>query len=162
TPDRMQAAYRAIAAAEPPGAPGRLGHLLAGGEELDAGVAARIAREAFVAGDRLAREGHPGRAVGPIGERLRALRRITPPPVPELVALLSLAVEIALHEGTAHALDRILYELCRPGFKSPAVAQLEALVRAAIAVGAWTPRAAQMADAVPPFHDARLEIRRFE
>ncbi len=54
-------------------------------------------------------------------------------------------------EATPPALDRVLYELCRVEPRTPALAHLEALVRAALAVGVWTDRTLAIADAVPPF-----------
>jgi hypothetical protein len=74
--------------------------------------------------------------------------------------LLALWVEVALADGTPQALDRALYEFCRTEPRTELTAHLEALVRAALAVGVWTAWALGMASAVPPFVDPRLELRR--
>jgi len=168
SPERRQAAHLAIAEAQRPGAPGRLLHLLAGAGDTSDPIAARaeaatarsIAREAFELAGRLAREGRLGRATLPLGEGLRALRRLSPVPAHDVEPLLALWVEVALSDGTPQALDRVLYELCRTDPRTDLLAHLEALVRAALAVGVWTERALVMASAVPPFVDPPLELRR--
>lgn len=152
--ERRRSACAALAAALPAGTPGRLEHLLAAGPDVDP---AEIAREAVAVASRVAAAGQLGRAVVPLGEGLRALRRRAPVPAEELSAIFALWVEIALADGAPQALDRVLYELCRPGPRAPLTARLEQLVRAALAVDAWTARAAELAEAVPPFESPRLE-----
>jgi hypothetical protein len=66
-------------------------------------------------------------------------------------------VQIAFADGAPPALDRALYELCRPGPTSPLALHLVRLFRAALAVEAWTERAADLVEAVPPFTEVRLE-----
>ncbi|WP_437779749.1 protein kinase domain-containing protein [Sorangium sp. So ce1097] len=158
--ERRHAAHRALAGALRPGAPGRLLHLLAGGDEADAAHAAAIAREASALARRLSHEGHLGKAVVALSEGLRAVRRDELACAAEVVALLSQWTEIALAEATPRALDRVLYEICRTEPRTEAIAHLEELVRAAAAVRVWTERALSMAEAVAPFADPALERAR--
>ncbi|MGK3988616.1 serine/threonine-protein kinase [Sorangium sp. So ce136] len=158
--ERRHTAHRALAGALRPGAPGRLLHLLAGGDEADAAHTAAIGREASALARRLSHEGHLGKAVVALSEGLRAVRREELACAGEIVALLSQWTEIALAEATPRALDRVLYEICRTEPRTAAIAHLEELVRAAAAVRVWTERALSMAEAVAPFADPALERAR--
>jgi hypothetical protein len=157
--DRLQAAHRALAEALPLGAPGRLLHLVAGDDDAEEQALA-IAREARASARRVAQEGRLGLALSSLAEGLRALHHSRISPTPELEALLSLWVEIALADGTPSTIDRVLYELCRVDPGTPAIAQLEQLVRAAIAFGSGGEIGLAAASAVPPFEDPALERRR--
>lgn len=106
----------------------------------------------------LAERGRLGNAIVALHEALVSLRRA--PDAERRERVLSLWVEIALGEGTPHALDRVLYEICRSTSPSETERQLESLVRAALAVGAWSARASDLAEAIPPFSQAGLEVRR--
>ncbi len=105
---------------------------------------------------RLAESGRLGHATALLQEALSALRRATDVPVDLGGRALSLWVEVAMAIGTPRALDHALYEICRMGSESRLVADLEALVRAALAVGAWTDRALELASALQPFADPAL------
>ncbi|MFT3764740.1 MAG: serine/threonine-protein kinase [Minicystis sp.] len=122
--------------------------------------AAAFAEEAITLARRLAEGGRLGNAVAALHEGISALRREAAAPAGLVERVLSLWVEVALADRTPLALDRVLHEICRTGAISPRVEQLEGLVRAALAVGAWTPRALDLASAVPPFADPALEILR--
>ncbi|HZF48303.1 MAG TPA: serine/threonine-protein kinase, partial [Polyangiaceae bacterium] len=159
-PERRGYAHRAIAAALQPGTVGRLWHLLAGAEELDPAHASAVANEGLAVAARLAREGHLGRAIVPLSEALRAARRVPLGMQGEIASLLALWAEIALAEGTPQALDRLLYELCRPGPRIAEVEPIEGLARAALAVSSWTPRGLALVCAVRPFTSLGLERRR--
>ncbi len=154
---RREAAHRAIAAAMPPGAPNRLRHLIAGGDEQ----APEIAREACDLALRLAQRGQLGRAAVVIAEGLRAARCNADGARSDADALLARWVEIALAEETPAAIDRVLYELCRVVPQTPAAAHLDQLARAALAAQ-HSPgeQALAQASAVAPFDDPGLERRR--
>ncbi|MDI1482803.1 serine/threonine-protein kinase [Polyangium sp. y55x31] len=160
TVEAQQRAHRALAAALPLGAPGRLIHLLKGAAD-DRESAADVTREVVRASQLLAAEGRTTRATLLLTEGLRMLRQNPQASREDRARLFASWVEIALAENTSTALDRVLYELCRPGAADdPALAHLAALVRAALAAGSWTPRAVAAANEVPPFSDPALELRR--
>jgi len=156
TAEVRQRAHRSLAAALPLGAPGRLLHLLNGVDD-DRRGAIEVTREVALAAQNLAAEGHTTRATVLLTEGVRALRQNPHASVEDRRTLFSTWVEIALAENTAVALDRVLYELCRPGAEDAALAHLSRLVRAALAMGTWTERALTVANAVPPFEDPTLE-----
>jgi hypothetical protein len=165
TPELRQRAHRRLAAAMPRGAAGRLLHLLKGVDEHDPYGSREVAREVATVSRRLAEEGHTARATLLVCEGVRALRQNPHLPEDLRVSLFAVWVEIALAENTPIALDRVLYELCRPGHESPGLAHLASLVRAALAASAWTAsswtaRALVKANAVPQFVDPALERRR--
>ncbi|MDI1432972.1 protein kinase domain-containing protein [Polyangium sorediatum] len=160
TVEAQQRAHRALAAALPLGAPGRLMHLLKGAAD-DRESAADVTREVVRASQRLAAEGRTTRATLLLTEGLRMLRQNPQASREDRARLFASWVEIALAENTSTALDRVLYELCRPGAADdPALAHLAALVRAALAAGPWTSRVLVAAAEVPPFTDPALELRR--
>jgi hypothetical protein len=149
------AAHQAIARALRPGEEGRLFHLLAADETREA------LAEAVTLALRLAREGHLHGAAAALVEGLRAARQEGDDAGEAEAQLLATGVKIAFAEETPHALDRALYEISRARSKSPALRQLSALVRAAIAApGAGNARALVVAAAIPPFADPELERRR--
>lgn len=108
----------------------------------------------------LAETGRLGNATALLQEALSALRRAPTFPTSIAMRALSLWVEIAIVIGTPSALDHALYEICRMDDLTPLVGELEALVRAALAVGAWTDRALELASALAPFDDPALERAR--
>jgi hypothetical protein len=158
--DRRRAAHQALARALPEGTEGRLLHMLAGGDDsLDAEA---VAREASALALNLARAGHLGRAMATLSEGLLATRGARAEAGAQAAAeerLFAVWVEIALSDGTPPAQDRVLYELCRAP-RTPALEQLEALLRAYLAFGAGGERASDLITAVPPFRDPDLERRR--
>ncbi|XXX76127.1 protein kinase [Sorangium sp. So ce134] len=172
--ERRRAAHLQLARLQQPGADGRLLHLIAGHDALTAEAARAIAGEAIAAARRIAAEGRLGHAVAALGEGLHAVRQAPPAaalgpsspadalgPSSDEEQVLAVWVEVALADGTAHALDRVLYEICRAREKGPAVAHLEVLVRAALtALGGSGERALAAATAVPPFAAPDLERRR--
>ena len=159
--DRRREAHRRIAFAEPPGTPRRLFHLITGADD-DVELGAEIAAEAPQLARRLAVAGRLGLAAAAVSEGLRAERRLGMSGAIESLPLLTLAVEIALEDGTPRALDRALYELYRVRPRSPAIERLAHLVRAALALFQRTPRALGEVSALDPFGEVNLERRRWE
>ncbi len=121
-------------------------------EPLDAFLAASLAHART-----MAETGWLGSAIATLHEAMQRLRREPALSVPWLEQVLAFWAEVALSDGAPDALDRVLYELCRCGGISENLAQLEDLVRAALAVGAWTERALELASAVPPLERPALE-----
>lgn len=122
-----------------------------------------LAEKAISLAEDLARRGRLGNATAALHEALAALRRtegVVPPCIqsgPLAERALSLWVEVALSVATPRALDHVLYEICRLSSPSLLVTRLESLVRAALAVGAWTERALELASTLPPFDEPALE-----
>jgi hypothetical protein len=159
-PERSCQQHRRAALAAEPGTPERLYHLLAAGDDLS--LLPVITEEARHLGLRLAVEGRLSLATAAVVEGLRAARRLGQPSEEEVAPLLSLLARIAMEDARLPALDRALYEICRTEPRTDAGEHLEALVRAALAVGQRTPRALAAATALPPFADAELEVWRQE
>jgi eukaryotic-like serine/threonine-protein kinase len=165
SPERRRAAHRALARVLPLGADGRLLHLLAGQDESVAEGWREIAAEALNVACRLAAAGHLGQALMALREGVLAVRQRSMlsghnTEAPAEALLLRQWVEIALSEGTPHALDRVLYELCRSSPRTGMIIHIESLVRAALAGFGEGERALDAANAVPPFADPDLERRR--
>jgi len=158
--EARQRAHRKIAGAMPRGAAGRLLHLMKGIDETDKPGTREVAREVLHVSRRLAAEGQTARATMLVEQGVRALRQTPHLSEEERAAMFAVWVEIALAENTSNALDRVLYELSRPGHETPALVHLARLVRAALSVFSWTERALHAANAVPPFVDIALERRR--
>ncbi len=125
-------------------------------DEAHAALVSRAERATTLAHE-LAERGRLGHAAAVLHEALAAVRFVDPRPNHVITRALSLWVEVAVAMGTPRALDQALYEVCRLVDPPPLVTDLEALVRAALAVGAWTPRALDLASEVPPFEDPALE-----
>lgn len=121
-------------------------------EALDAFLTASVAHART-----MAESGWLGSAIATLHEAMLRLHREPALSVPWLEQVLAVWAEVALSDGAPDALDRVLYELCRCGGVSGKLAQLEDLVRAALAVGAWTERALELASAVPPLESPALE-----
>ncbi|MEZ4410674.1 MAG: serine/threonine-protein kinase [Polyangiales bacterium] len=160
-------AHRALAEALPPGTDGRLHHVLAGGPASDtpedyAALAREVVREAVGFGLRRARDGWLGHATAILGESLLGVRELTndAPSAEMLAPLLGLWAEVALADGTPQALDRALYEISKLSARGEALDRIEALLRAALAVGQGGERALQLVEAIAPFDDPWLERRR--
>ena len=155
--------HRAAARALSPGAAGRLFHLIAG-EDARRGVGAvDVAAEAVTSAMPMAHAGQLGRAVAVLSEGLmaarRGARRRRAGEGWGEARLLGCWVQIAVSDGRPHALDRVLYEICRAGERSAEVAGMEGMVRAALALRtAGGDRALDMLDAsVGPFADPELD-----
>lgn len=157
--ERRREVHRRIALAAPPGTPRRLYHLVIGADE-DVELGAEIAAEAEHLARRLALAGRLELASAAVSEGLRAGRRRGLSGLDEPRPLLSLAVEIALEDGTPRALDRALYEIYRVKPRTAWIEQLAQLVRAALALRQRTEHALAEATGMPPFLDAALERRR--
>ncbi len=165
------AAHAALADALPPGAHGRLHHLLAGATTpCPPGFAARVSAEAGARVDVLLARGGLAEALGLLAEALGALRALrddvesAPAVVDEAldaeVVLLGRLVEASVIDGTARALDRARYALSRYPRPSLRVAQLSGLAQAARALRQSGEEALHRAADVAPFRDPALERRR--
>jgi Protein kinase domain len=158
-----RAAHRAAAQELPPGAAGRLFHLVAGQDARRGVGAEEIVAEAVTTALPVAHAGQLGRAVAVLSEGLlaarRGARRQRGGEGWGEARLLGVWVQIAVRDGKPLALDRVLYEICRAGERTAEVAALEALVRAALAVRTTGgDRALAMLDAlVAPFADPELD-----
>jgi hypothetical protein len=161
TPERRREVHRRIAFAAPPGTPRRLYHLITGTDD-DVELGTEITAEARHLGRRLAMEGRLALASAAVSEGLRAERKLGMSGAVESLPLLSLAVEIALEDGTARMLDRALYELYRVRPRSNSIERLAQLVKAALAVLQRTPLAMAQATDLGPFLDPYLERHRQE
>ncbi len=156
--DRCVEAHRALARALPPGAEGRLMHLVVAAGSGTASLQ-EVADEGVAAAHRHGAAGHLGRAEAVLRETLLELhRRGDEAPRGEHEAtVLAAWVDVALAENTPHALDRVLYEITRARDPTPAHAAMEALVRAALPSRTNGEHALSLADALPPLEDARLD-----
>lgn len=159
-PDMQRRAHRDLAAEMPKGAPGRLLHLLRSVEQIDRRGVTEIVREVNAAARQYAMQGHVARAALLLCEGVRALRTAREVRESDRYDLFATWVEIALAENTEMALDRLLYELSRPGLQGDRLDQLKSLVRAGLAATTSSERALVEANAVPPFEDPGLERRR--
>jgi hypothetical protein len=153
-PEASPDASRRLALAAPCGTPERLYHLLAGAAEDD-DLCSEVAAEAAHLGHALAAAGRLGLAEAAVREGLRSTSGTG-----AALPLLTLAVEIALEDGTPRALDAALSELYRRRPHPGSVEPLVQLVRAALALGHRTDRAFELATALPPFAAPALERRR--
>ncbi|MBK8256810.1 MAG: serine/threonine protein kinase [Polyangiaceae bacterium] len=116
-----------------------------------------FADEALALAHRLAESGRLGNATAVLHDGLAALRRTNTQSLDRIERLLALWVEVAIADAAPQALDRVLYEICRTGPRSATIAGLEALVYAALAVGAWNERALDLASSIEPFAERSLE-----
>jgi eukaryotic-like serine/threonine-protein kinase len=160
SPEQRRQAHQRVAALLPPGADGRLFHLLAATDVTNPHEQDAIAAEARTAGARFAADGDLSRATAVLREGLSAIQRAPGGAANHEASLLALWVEVALAEGTAHALDRVLYGISRAKRGTDELAALEALVRAALASFTGGEYALEAASAVPAFDVPSLERRR--
>lgn len=158
--ESRSAAHRRLALALPRGKPGRFLHLLASGANEDPSGAEEVLREALARSEDLAREGRIGPATVILSDALRSVRALIDNKSVDPSPLFVSWVELAISSNTQSALDAVLYELTRVSAERPLLAQLTALVRAALAVSIWDDRAASLIEAVDPFEDVRLELAR--
>lgn len=112
--------------------------------------------ESLRLGEHWAREGMLGRAAVALAEGFAVARAAETAPLEEIGRLLRLWVAVAVVDASTHASDRVLYELGRAP-RLPDLEAMAALTRAALAVRASSTGAADLAEAVPPFTDARLD-----
>jgi len=152
---RVRTAHAAIAAALAPGVVGRLLHLMVAGAKSQT-ARLEIAHEAAALATRLVDEGRLGGAVASIESGLRAVRDMGPDADAERACLFGLWVEAALEEGSPAAVDRLRHTLCRAD-RSPQIAVVEALTQAIAVEEYGSKRALDLARAIPPQQDARLE-----
>jgi len=136
-------------------------------DQLDASLwtpteGADLARDALTLASQLAEAGRLGLATAALEEALSALRRAPTIDGDAMVETLSTWVRVALADGDTLALDRVLYELHRSGGFGLEIPHLEALVRAALSIHAWSERTSSLADAVAPFVDPALEQARLD
>ncbi|MFT3772697.1 MAG: serine/threonine-protein kinase [Minicystis sp.] len=115
-----------------------------------------LAHEAATQAAQLIDEGRLGEAVAAIETGLRAARMSGDGDPTEAGVLLGLWVEAAFDDGTPHALDRVLYALCRARPRPPLIERLEQLTRA-IRAEDVRGRALAILTEVEPFPDVRLE-----
>jgi eukaryotic-like serine/threonine-protein kinase len=151
--ERLRAAHLAVARALPAGAAGRLEHLLFTADSSEE-VRLEIGAEAAALAEKLIDEGRPAKAVSNIESGIRSLRRLVGAAQALRLRLYELWVEAAIEEKTPHALDKVIFALCREP-RWPAIEQLEALARAAHAQD-WTERPLSLASSIEPFASARL------
>nr|MBK7070576.1 protein kinase [Deltaproteobacteria bacterium] len=127
-------------------------------------AARAIASEGAALALHHARSGALGHAAAVLDACLVAVRQLTEDcphqgDAPES-ALLSVAVEVALAEGTPRFLDRAVYELSRVRCPSGHTAALDGMLRAALMLSQAGDRALTMIESVAPFADPALERRR--
>lgn len=159
TEERVRAAHAALAAQLPPGSPGRLTHLWMRGVHPPDDHRT-IAAEAAALGERLLDEGRLEPAIATLERGVRQAKDPDAEAAAELGRLLALWVEAAIELGTPHALDRVLFEICRIEPRTGRIAHLEDLCRAALASGEFTERPMERIGRVAPFDDPRLERAR--
>lgn len=160
TPEVQRRAHRDLAAELAKGAPGRLLHLLRSVEQLDRHGVSEIVREVTTAARHYAVQGHIARATLLLGEGVRALRTVKDVREDDRYHLFATWAEFAIAENTHIALDRLMYELSRPGMNGDRLEHIKLLVRAGLAATSSSERALADANAVPPFDDPALERRR--
>lgn len=159
TEDRLRAAHGALASLLPPGAPGRLTHVwMRGARTADDRRA--IAAEAAALGERLIDEGRLEPAIATLERGVRHARDEDVFASAEVQRLLVLWVVAAIEVGTPHALDRVLFEICRIEAGGDLVTRLEELCRAAQATEEFTERPMEHIERVSPFEEPRLERAR--
>jgi hypothetical protein len=161
TEERVRAAHAALARHLAAGTPGRLAHLWLRGARTDE-ERREIAQEAAALAGRQIEEGRLDAAMVTAESGLRAVRHLAGLTEPEVARLLSLWVEGAIVSRSSHAIDRVLYEICRAARRTPLIEQLERLCRAALAMQAFTVEALARAAEVEPFGDIRLERVRID
>ncbi len=118
-PATRQAAHLVLARAIPPGAPGRLLHLLLGADREE------VAAEALRQARRLRLGGDPGAALALLRPALAAVRDAVDPRAEAALLVEWADVAMALH--TAPAMERARYELERSGSEDP---RLPVMIRA--------------------------------
>lgn len=165
--ERRRALHRAFVAALPPGAEGRLGHLLLSDDVAsDAVACAVLADEACAVATRELAAGRATRAVVALSDALTAARAASREALATASAterrVLAAWAHAALVEGTQAALDRAAYELCRSSADAQAISALDALVRASLGRATGGQQAADLAAGLAPFDDVRLERQRWE
>ncbi len=158
TEARVQRAHARLAAALPPGAAGRLGHVLAGADP--AAIVDEASRRAL---DRW-RSGDVVDGLAALHEALRAIRREVSAAEGRarwVAGPVRLMARLALENGGTPEIEAARAELRRPEVAGPEWAPIEAMLDAAAALKAGAPDRARAAlAAVPPFTDEAFEVIR--
>lgn len=121
-----------------------------------------IIKETLAIVEPLVLQGWLGQATALLLEGLRATRqRNTQCMDVGECRLLEWLVDLAIADGSPRVLDAALYELCRVTNSTPGVEALERLVRATLAMRTVAGnRAISLIDAIAPFSNPNLELRR--
>ena len=150
-------AHAAAAAALPPGAPGRLGHLVLALPASPADALSDVVAEGVALARRALAEGRTGAGLAAVAEAWLTARRVgervTPTVLREAFAAWT---ELALVDATPAAIDRALHELdLAQDFGR--FADLTRLLRAAVVVHCSPARAFEEASALPVLAEPALE-----
>ncbi len=158
TPEQIRALHARIAAALPPGAPGRLDHLLFAAETEPREPEVLCAEGVMVALAH-AERGHLEDGLLALSDVVAALHRLPAEAWPSVRDFFVVWAELAFADGAPRAMDRLFYELSR--VPSPEqIADVIALTRVGLArLGAATNFESQVAS-LPSSDDPRLERRR--
>ncbi|MBK8254511.1 MAG: serine/threonine protein kinase [Polyangiaceae bacterium] len=158
TPERTLSAHARMATLLPMSTPGRLLHLSLKGIRT-AEDRLLLGEEAAAVADRQLSEGRLEAAMATLERGVRQVREAESEGVGTLEKLFELWADAAISSETPHAMDRILFELCRSTVRSDLLVQLEHLCRAALK-REFSEQPLQAIDNVPPFHNPRLERAR--
>ncbi|TAK31526.1 MAG: serine/threonine protein kinase [Myxococcaceae bacterium] len=150
-------AHAATADTLRPGTPGRLAHLMRALPTGRSGGLADVVVEAIASARRSLSDGHTGRGLAALADAWLTANRVGEPvPQEVLRELFALWTELSLVDGTPAAIDRALHELARARYVAP-VADLEALLQAAVVIHRSSARAFEEASALPAFAEPALE-----
>ncbi len=153
----MAWAHAATADTLRPGTPGRLGHLMRALPTGRSNGLGAVLDEAIAAARRSLSDGHTGRGLASLADAWLTAKRISERvPMEVLRELFVVWTELALVDGTPAAIDRALYEFTRAN-GLVIVADLEALLRAAVVIHRSPARAFEEASALPVFAEAAME-----
>jgi len=150
-------AHAATADTLRPGTPGRLAHLMRALPTGRSGGLADVVVEAIAAARRSLSDGHTGRGLAALADAWLTANRVGEPvPQEVLRELFAVWTELSLVDGTPAAIDRALHELARARYVAP-VADLEALLHAAVVIHRSSARAFEEASTLPGFAEPALE-----
>jgi len=150
-------AHAATADTLRPGSMGRLAHLVRALPTGRSGGLADVVTEAIAAARRSLSDGHTGRGLAALADTWLTANRVGESVPEELLReLFALWTELSLVDGTPAAIDRALHELTRACYVAP-VADLQALLHAAVVIHRSSARAFEEASALPAFAEPALE-----
>jgi hypothetical protein len=150
-------AHAATAETLRPGTTGRLGHLMLALAAGRSGGLAEVLREAVASARRSLADGRTGRGLAALADAWLTANRVGESMPAELLReLFAVWAELSLVDGTPAAIDRALHELERARYVAD-VADLEALLHAAVVIHRSSARAFEEASAVPSFAEPALE-----